>query len=324
MKLRRVILLGCLIVAVTVREGRAQSCCGDCDADGRVRVAEIVAAIAINLGRSDGAACPDAPRSIDGLVCAVGSLLHGCPDVPPLPTATPLPPTPIPAWTHSPTITPVGPEPDVVVAAIHTRHDTSSGCGPFESLIVCLANRGGSPTAAFRVEIDDVDSFVVDDLQPLEERCFSRPLTRSSGSGFTVRADVENDVEEVDELNNTLTKSVRWPTIPATCTATRTRTPTPTRRATSTAGPATLWMTLVPCRQCSGCALSLDEQLGLIAGTDWVDRFVPAGVEVLESSTSMPGGVCLACDCPAGPILRALVQQHDVETMRRAGWSVSR
>lgn len=335
-------LVAGLLVRCVLSVGRVSAidCCGDCDGDGRVHVAEVVRAVGIALGHLSTDACPGHNAAIDGLVCAVGSLLHGCvlptvtatgtPTVTATPTLRPSPPTPV--WTLAPsvTITPDGPGPDLVVDSIRTRHDSASSCGPFESLVVCVANRGDAASGAFTVELIGVESFPAASLDPLEVRCVSRPLTRASGSSFTVVVDSEGAVAEADEANNVRTQIVSWPTIRATCTATMTRTPEPPsvrERATSTPGPQTTWMTLIPCRQCEVCDMTIAEQQRFHAGeSSWVAAFVPAGVEILDQHTSTTGAVCAACGCPqsGSPILDVLVHISDLEAMRTVGWVAHR
>ena len=60
-----------------------QDCLGDCDRDGKVRVGEIVSAVAIALGRSPASICAAFSHEGEGvsvarLVAAVGNALRGC------------------------------------------------------------------------------------------------------------------------------------------------------------------------------------------------------------------------------------------------------
>jgi hypothetical protein len=101
----RSLLCGFLTLCLVQRSG-AQSCAGDCGADGRVNVNELVQAVNIALERAAIESC--APVDTDGnqrvtineLVVAVKNLLQGCDGATPTPspTATPtgddqLPPT---------------------------------------------------------------------------------------------------------------------------------------------------------------------------------------------------------------------------------------
>ncbi|MEO8604308.1 MAG: hypothetical protein ABI629_17165 [bacterium] len=60
------------------------SCVGDCNADGRVTVEEIILGVNIALGSSTSAVCPamdrnhDAEVRISELIDAVGNALDGC------------------------------------------------------------------------------------------------------------------------------------------------------------------------------------------------------------------------------------------------------
>lgn len=84
----------------------ALECAGDCDGDGGVSVAELIAGVRIALGLEGVSTCPPADRNADGevgideLVAAVRSALEGCSSAAP-PTATPSP-----TATASPTMTP--------------------------------------------------------------------------------------------------------------------------------------------------------------------------------------------------------------------------
>lgn len=88
----------------------AHAQCADCDADGAVRINDLVTGINIALGQLGIAACrpidtdSDEQVSIAELVFAIGSALNGCQPTGPTPTATPrsqVPPTavePLRAW----------------------------------------------------------------------------------------------------------------------------------------------------------------------------------------------------------------------------------
>lgn len=115
---------GLLFVALLAMPAAAQSCPGDCNGDGEVRVDEMIAGVRIALGEAAVATCPafdantDGTLSIDELVRAVTNLLNGCPAVTPAtPTDTPSPsppatetgtPTASATATATPTIPPVG------------------------------------------------------------------------------------------------------------------------------------------------------------------------------------------------------------------------
>jgi len=118
--------MGFASMAVTVAllmlasAGPAAACTGDCNADGRVTIDELVQAVGIALGVTAASVCPAADAdsndevTIDELVSSVTAGLDGCP--PPAPTetltaaaATPTgvmtTPTPPPAPTNTPTPT---------------------------------------------------------------------------------------------------------------------------------------------------------------------------------------------------------------------------
>jgi hypothetical protein len=72
-----------------------QSCLGDCDADGEVRINDLLTLVGVVLGEATADVCPaalsagDETIAIDDLVLAVGVALNGC-------TAAPVEPTPVP------------------------------------------------------------------------------------------------------------------------------------------------------------------------------------------------------------------------------------
>ncbi len=99
--LMTVAMLGAVSLAATTTAG---VCAGDCDADGRVEVAELIRGVGIALGVVTVDACPQydcAPPGcvvIQVLTSAVEHALHGCPPTPsPTPTGEPPTVTPIAA-----------------------------------------------------------------------------------------------------------------------------------------------------------------------------------------------------------------------------------
>ncbi|MDX2170776.1 MAG: hypothetical protein SF182_27140 [Deltaproteobacteria bacterium] len=102
--------LFCLLLAWLGLSARAAAACpGDCDGDGAVNVAELVVAVGIALGAQAPSACPGLADgagtvSVARLIAAVNAALDGCP---PLPTASPAPPSPTPAMTAGATSSPV-------------------------------------------------------------------------------------------------------------------------------------------------------------------------------------------------------------------------
>lgn len=95
LRLRAAIVL-CALVSTAPRV--AGACIGDCDGDGRVTVAEIVAAVAAAQG--EGAPCPGGAGAIEDLVRAVGNAVRGCPTATAGPSGTP---TETPTVTRTPT-----------------------------------------------------------------------------------------------------------------------------------------------------------------------------------------------------------------------------
>ncbi|MBX3025140.1 hypothetical protein KF840_09540 [bacterium] len=106
-----------LLAALAAAPAAAQSCPGDCNGDGQVRVEEMIVGVRIALGEAALGDCPafdasgDGELSINELVLAVANLLAGCPATPE-PTATdPAPATPTVPTPTAPT--PTAPTPTV-------------------------------------------------------------------------------------------------------------------------------------------------------------------------------------------------------------------
>jgi hypothetical protein len=78
-----------LIVSTSSVDRGWARCTGDCDADGRVAVAELVSGVSIALARSALGACAamdadaDLGVSVSELTAAIGYALDGCPAAPP-------------------------------------------------------------------------------------------------------------------------------------------------------------------------------------------------------------------------------------------------
>ncbi|HYD49629.1 MAG TPA: hypothetical protein VEB21_14835 [Terriglobales bacterium] len=68
-----------------------------------------------------------------------------------------------------------------------------------------------------------------------------------------------------------------------------------------------VWMEITPCRQCDGC----------LAEEEWR----PLGIVFLDERVVHWEVVCLACGCPGGPSIYALVHPGDAERLAAAGWS---
>ncbi len=84
-----------IVFLASPQPGVAQCRC-DCDADGRVTVAELVRVVNIALGNAPVSSCDNLPPpclacpvgsvSIDGMVGCVNDALHGCPSPQPTPS----------------------------------------------------------------------------------------------------------------------------------------------------------------------------------------------------------------------------------------------
>jgi K319-like protein/Regulator of Chromosome Condensation (RCC1) repeat protein/regulator of chromosome condensation (RCC1) repeat-containing protein len=78
-----ILFLGSVLLAPSVAV--ADACIGDCNADGRVSVDELIRGVNIALGTLDVDACPSVDRNADGavsiseLIAAVGAALNACP-----------------------------------------------------------------------------------------------------------------------------------------------------------------------------------------------------------------------------------------------------
>jgi hypothetical protein len=103
-----------LLVLLLAAPAAAQSCPGDCNGDGIVRVEEMVVGVRLALGNGSTDECPafdgdgDGEVSIDELVRAVASVLGGCPATPTPPATPTATPTGADTPTATPTIPPVG------------------------------------------------------------------------------------------------------------------------------------------------------------------------------------------------------------------------
>jgi hypothetical protein len=69
-------------------------------------------------------------------------------------------------------------------------------------LRVCVANRGIRSAGAFRVRVDDSDEYSIDGLAPNTEDCRLRPLPLSCCFNHMVVVDVDDNVREGNEDNN--------------------------------------------------------------------------------------------------------------------------
>jgi hypothetical protein len=111
--MRSALLLFALIAAAP--PAGAQSCPGDCNGDGEVRIEEMIVGVRIALGDAAVDACPafdangDGAVSIDELIRGVTSTVNGCPATPTaMPSETPSP-SPTATDTATPTATPTIP-----------------------------------------------------------------------------------------------------------------------------------------------------------------------------------------------------------------------
>jgi len=156
-----------LIALLVAPAAPAQTCPGDCNGDGAVRIEELVLGVRIALGDADLATCPafdttpDGTVRIDELIRAAGTALSGCPATPAptataVPTDTPAPtetvppadtPTPTETETETPTVTETA-TPTIPVVAGHwleaalTIDDTTCPDVLTDSLAQQFASRG--------------------------------------------------------------------------------------------------------------------------------------------------------------------------------------
>lgn len=135
------------------------------------------------------------------------------------------------AFMRAACVPPPAARPDLVPSRLSASYGGGSGCGPFGSLSVCVANRGSAAAPAFAVAVEPGTPLDFPPLAAGEEACASEPLPPAV-SFFTVRADPGAEVDELVEINNVLATSVARPTIPATCSPTRTPSGSPTPSAT--------------------------------------------------------------------------------------------
>jgi hypothetical protein len=238
-------LAGALLVAL-LSTNPVRACPGDCDGDGSVTVAELVAAVAMAI-RSAPLDCSDLDLDGDGiagiaeLVAAVRSAVFGCPTATPTrtaspeatpthtvsatPTATPTVLTPTPTATAGVTATPTG---DCLIS-VHPTDINVPGClgrakeveGTFELTVsredCCwrVVPTGG------RTEVNPTEgcgSATIRFVVP------SNPSALPISEGISARVDPDGDI---DELAIRQSRScTRTPT--RSPSRTRTRTPTPT------------------------------------------------------------------------------------------------
>jgi hypothetical protein len=140
----------CLLLALLSAGRAAAQCVGDCDGDGVVNVAELVAGVSIALGVQAADSCPDLADgsgqvTVARLIAAVSAALDGCP---PIPTATTGEPTPSPPASASATTTssptqavppasatptagaPPSPTPSALDPSTPTASPTATAAGP--------------------------------------------------------------------------------------------------------------------------------------------------------------------------------------------------
>ena len=81
--MKRLLILVVLGALLLPRAAAAQFCLGDCNADGRVAVVELIILVDIALGASPPSRCYDIDDvSISALIRAVKNALDGCPPTP--------------------------------------------------------------------------------------------------------------------------------------------------------------------------------------------------------------------------------------------------
>jgi hypothetical protein len=181
-----------------------------------VTVDELILGVNIALGESALDNCPtfDANSSndvtVDELVSGVNNALVGC-EPPALP--------------------------DLVPASVMIAPPPAAGCVPDLSEVprieVCVQNQGTAAAGPFVVLVDALTggenvTMAVTGLDADTQTCFQTDFIES-GSVFV---DVADDVQELDEENNSLDFDLPVPTPPVTCTPTEVEAPTPTPTAT--------------------------------------------------------------------------------------------
>jgi len=107
-------------------------------------------------------------------------------------------------------------KPDLVISVGQASMQVTGACleeyGPITSR-VCVENRGNAPSSTFLTATNDGTNWTVPGLGPSEATCFD---TETDLSGALVTADVNNEVVESNEDNNTWT--IPAPTPPILCT----------------------------------------------------------------------------------------------------------
>ena len=160
------------------------------------------------------------------------------------PTGTPTPTptnTPTPTKTNTPTITPTGNLPDLVITSIVFDGGTPVTCGPPPSDMgdrVYIQNQGTAAAGPFSITLNG-NRQTVNGLAAGQSTSVLFPVLVMSASAVV---DVDNQVAESNEGNNTFTVSLPMPTPPPTCTPTPTVTPT----RTPTPGPGGCAVTYTP------------------------------------------------------------------------------
>jgi hypothetical protein len=108
-----------------------------------------------------------------------------------------------------------GGSPDLVISTGHAGMEVTGSCldeyGPIITKI-CVENRGNASASLFLLGVSEGTNWTVNGLDPGETVCFESELDLSAA---TVTADVNNEVAESNENNNTWTIPV--PTPPVLC-----------------------------------------------------------------------------------------------------------
>jgi hypothetical protein len=182
----------------------SESCDGDCDGDGRVRVDELTRAIGIALARLSSNSCPSLPPvvTVDTLVRAVQAALHGCSATPtptPTPTTTPIRPV-VPTATPTQSVTVSESGIDLYPLRLVPARCLAAECltVPFDSGSVCVANRGDEDAGSFLVSVNGETQVLLDGVPSGVVRCFDLPDLDSG----TVIVDADDRITESDEDNN--------------------------------------------------------------------------------------------------------------------------
>jgi hypothetical protein len=134
----------------------------------------------------------------------------------------PLPSSPIPVTTLTPTSEPesVVPLPDLVVEHSQIELESGGGCDYASTQLgirVWIQNAGGADAGPFVVEVNGVPQSVASGLAAGQDTSLWFPGYAQAGEN-TVRMDATDQVQESNEGNNLVSQMLPIPTLPPTCT----------------------------------------------------------------------------------------------------------